>query len=267
MSGSVSRASIAILFATFVVSGCDRAEREDGWFGTDEGRVVNSSPGDARVDANGMLEFEVTSDLYRRWVLAQGALASSPVARSVAQLGRRALTQADVDGAINRVQRDATASAAVRNAGLSPADYVFATISLEQAMAVAKGNFTTRNEAAASAAATRNAEIARQYEEDQRRAGAATDTMLMPPGQYEPYPPAPTPEPQPVPQPLPQPLPQPVPQPLPQPLPQPRPTPQPIPAPPPSQPVPIPTEPQPRPTEPVEASGARLPSTKPVRLV
>ena len=144
-SAPIRRLVVPLLATTLLwTSGCDRDRGEPGWFSRGDARTVSVSAGDAELDQSGRLDFEVTSDVYRRWTLAQRALGKSEVARYVASLGRRALTQDDLDRAVARVQGDAKARAAIEGAGMTPLEYVYATVAIEQAMAVATGRLAPR---------------------------------------------------------------------------------------------------------------------------
>lgn len=155
------------------VAACDRGSDDRSWFDGGDTRTVSSSAADARLDANGRLNFEVTSDLYRRWSVAQRALGSSRVAVSIAQLGRRALTRKELDDAVARMEADAFASRALASAGLSAQEYVYATVALEQAMAVAKGRLAPRR----SGVPPQNVELVRQHEAEIMGGDSIGDTV------------------------------------------------------------------------------------------
>lgn len=244
-------------------SGCSRAEGDEprSWFSRGADRAVTVSAGDAELDASGLLNFEITSDTYRRWTAAKQALGRSPVARSVAQLGRRALTQDELDAAVARVQRDGTARAAIEGAGMTPLEYVYASVAIEQAMAVASGRLAARKDGGAAA---RNAEIAAQHRDGLPPGDMIADsTPMVLPEELAPAPPVPETIPVPVPEPAPaepslplpptgMPRPEPVPTPPSTPMPAPVPTPDPQPSPVP-EPSPVPQSspvPEPKPSAP-----------------
>lgn len=246
-------AGLALLtMSLLAAAGCDRDTDSSSWFSRGDGRTVSVSAGDAELDASGRLNFEVTSDVYRRWMIAQRALGKSDLSRFVAQLGRRALTQRELDRAVERVQGDARARAAIEGAGMTPLEYVYATVAIEQAMAVASGRLAPRKGDAG--VPPQNVEIVGQHQDEIIAGGVIGDTSVIvlpeaPPAAIETLPPAPPPEPlQPALPPA-------------EPLPpvdtgrqraEPRPT-APAPAPvPPAQPLPTPT-PAPAPAEPVPA--------------
>ena len=240
---------------------CDRERSEGGgWFGAGRAGAAGTSVAEASLDAGGRLDFEVTSDTYRRWMVAQQAIGRSAIGAGIARLGRRALTQRELDDAVRKVEDDAVARAAVENAGMSPREFVYATIAMEQAMTVARGGLAPRRDDGGVAA--RNAELARRHEAEIMASGTGADTVAMPPG----YEPLPLPEPMPSPEPLPVPpldtsarprdttrLPTPAPaQPVPA---RPSPT-QPVP-------VPVPTPAQPVPARPAPAQPAPTPQPAP----
>lgn len=195
------RRTIALLALGALVAACDRGREDGRWFGGSDAGPVSSTAADARLDESGRLNFEVTSDVYRRWSVAQQAIGTTPIGRSVLQLGRRALTARELADAVARVEEDAAARAAVDNAGLTPLEYVYATVALEQAMAVARGRLAPRR----SGVPGRNVELARERESELVTGGVtgdAADTIFLPPAvpPSEEIPPVlPTPTPRPVP--------------------------------------------------------------------
>ena len=186
-------AGLALLTMSLVAAGCDRDTESSSWFSAGDARTVSVSAGDAELDASGRLNFEVTSDVYRRWMLAQRALGKSDLSRSVAQLGRRALTQRELDQAVARVQGDARARAAVEGAGMTPLEYVYATVAIEQAMAVASGRLAPRKGDAG--VPPQNVEIVGQHQDEIMAGGVIGDTSVIvlpeaPPATIETLPPA-----------------------------------------------------------------------------
>ena len=222
------RRKITLLVLVVLATGCDRGGEDAQWFGGSDAGGVSSTAADARLDEGGRLNFEVTSDLYRRWSVAQQAIATTPTGRAVLQLGRRALTQRELADAVTRVEGDASARAAVESAGLTPLEYVYATVALEQAMAVARGRLAPRR----SGVPSRNVELARERESELVTGGITgepVDTMFLPPAvppseplpRDTPVPPAPRDTARPAPtDPAPAPTPTP-PTPRPQPIPSP----------------------------------------------
>ena len=188
-------AGLALLTMSLVaVAGCDHDTESSSWFSRGDARTVSVSAGDAELDASGRLNFEVTSDVYRRWMIAQQALGKSDLSRSVAQLGRRALTQRELDRAVARVQGDANARAAIEGAGMTPLEYVYATVAIEQAMAVASGRLAPRKGDAG--VPPQNVEIVGQHQDEIMAGGVIGDTSVIvlpeaPPATIETLPPAP----------------------------------------------------------------------------
>ena len=229
----MTRRQISLLALMVLAAGCDRGGDDGQWFGRAADGDVSSSAADARLDEAGRLNFEVTSDVYRRWSIAQQAIGTTPTGRAVLQLGRRALTQRELADAVARVEGDATALTAVENAGLTPLEYVYATVALEQAMAVARGRLAPRR----SGVPTRNVELAREREAELATGGVTgtpQDTLFVPSATL------PTGEVQPVLPPLP------APRPLPRDT-QPRPAPRDTARPAPTEPAPTPPAPTPQP--------------------
>jgi len=248
------RLYLAIIFLGIAACG-DAEGGARRWFSSGNEARYTVSTGDARLDASGRLGFEVTSDTYRRWTRAQAALGRSDLARFVAGLGRRGLTQEELDAAIQRVEQSSRARAAIENAGMTPVEYVYATIAIEQAMAVASGKFQPR----APEPSPYDVDVAGVYGADS--AVMDTTVIVMPeaPAYLEPLPPAmagalPPVMPEPLPSLPPESLP-PVPAPtLPPTTPPPSDTlPPQVPLPPPSDPQPMPSVPAPEPLPPIPA--------------
>ena len=252
-------AGLALLAAMLAATAsCDRDRESSGWFSEGDDRTVSVSAGDAELDASGRLNFEVTSDVYRRWTIAQRALGKSDLVRYVARLGRRALTQRELDRAVARVQGDARARAAIEGAGMTPLEYVYATVAIEQAMAVASGRLGPRQ--TDGGIPPQNVEIVGQHQDEIIAGGVIGDTSEIllpeaPPAATETLPPAPPQEPLPPALPPTEPLPPvdtgrqrtepraPVPAPVPVPPAQPVPSPAPTTPPPTAEPVPAPAPP------------------------
>lgn len=229
------RRKLTFLALAVLATGCDRGGEDARWFGGSDAGGISSTASDARLDESGRLNFEVTSDIYRRWSVAQQAIGTTPTGRAMVQLGRRALTQRELADAVTRVEEDASVRTAVENAGLTPLEYVYATVALEQAMAVARGRLAPRR----SGVPSRNVELAREREAELVTGGITgepADTLFLPPAvppseplqplpRDTPVPPAPRDTVRPAPTDPPAPTPTPTP-------PQPTPSPQPVPTPP-----------------------------------
>lgn len=257
-------AGLALLAVVLTATAsCDRDRESSGWFPGGDARTVSVSAGDAELDASGRLNFEVTSDVYRRWTVAQRALGKSDLVRYVARLGRRALTQRELDRAVARVQGDARARAAIEGAGMTPLEYVYATVAIEQAMAVASGRLGPRQ--TDGGVPPQNVEIVGQHQDEIMAGGVIGDTSVIElpeaPATIETLPPAPPQEPLPPALPPSEPLPpvdtgrqrtQPrAPVPAPVPIPPARTVPSPAPT---TTPAPAPAEPVPAPAPPPEGS-------------
>lgn len=89
------------------------------------GEVVGDSLSHRAVD------YELTSDNYRRWLAAQDALDSTD-AEGTVRLDTRRLTDEDIDRAIRELEARAKARAAIESVGFSVRDYVLTTIVLAQ---------------------------------------------------------------------------------------------------------------------------------------
>lgn len=188
------------------------------------------------------LNYEITSDVFKKWKRAQLALdrelgRSRSRALKTSIIGARPTREA-IERSIATIQRNARASRAIEQAGMSPRHYVVATVALFQAT---RGIDPITGEAFRGVPA-RNVEFAQQNRaeiESAEEAGefqqiadsiararaARIDTMeVIVDTASVPLPtPVPTPTPTPVPPPIPTPVP-PTPQPTPPPPRQPTPT-------------------------------------------
>lgn len=189
------------------------------------------------------LNYEITSDVFKKWKRAQLALdralgRSRSSALKTSIIGARPTREA-IERSIASIQRNARASRAIEEAGMSPRHYVVATVALFQAT---RGIDPITGEAFRGVPA-RNVEFAQQNRAEiesaeeasefqqiadsiARARAASIDTMevIVDTVSTVPLPtPVPTPTPTPIPPPIPTPVP-PTPQPIPPPPRQPTPT-------------------------------------------
>jgi hypothetical protein len=95
---------------------------------------TSAAAGDAGAIEVDALNYEVTQDRYRRWVAAQGALDAIQGLPEPPTLDPSRVTAADVSRAVQYLESDARARAALARAGLSARDYVLTTLALDQAL-------------------------------------------------------------------------------------------------------------------------------------
>jgi hypothetical protein len=95
--------------------------------------------GAARAGGNELeaLNYEVSDDRYRRWIAVQQTLDTLPDLPPPPYLNPDRFTEADVTRAINYLERNPGAVAALDRAGLTARDYVLTTIALDQALVIA----------------------------------------------------------------------------------------------------------------------------------
>ncbi|MFN2563908.1 MAG: hypothetical protein ABR499_02695 [Gemmatimonadaceae bacterium] len=105
---------------------CGRGERE----GTTAG-------GDAAQGEVAALDYEVTPERYQRWVAAQRALDAIPGLPAPPRIDPMRLDDAAVRRAVEYLEGDARARAALASAGISARDYVLTTVALDQALVAA----------------------------------------------------------------------------------------------------------------------------------
>lgn len=121
---------IALLLAA---AGCGRSAPAD------ESGLLTTSGGD--VDTPLILEgidYTVTSEDYRRWMAAEGALMSIGAEDLSERIPLEAATDEDIDRVADLLEENERIRTAIESSGLSVKDYVRTTIALEQALAASR---------------------------------------------------------------------------------------------------------------------------------
>lgn len=102
------------------------------------GRSERADTGLAAGDAGGIevdaLNYEVTPERYQRWVAAQRALDAIQGLAAPPTLDPSRFSEADVNRAVQYLESDARARAALARAGVSARDYVLTALALDQAL-------------------------------------------------------------------------------------------------------------------------------------
>lgn len=93
--------------------------------------------GDAGATEIGALNYEVTPDRYQRWVGAQQALDAIPDLPAPPKIDPVRLDEDAVRRAVEYLEKDPRARAALARAGISARDYVLTTVALDQALVAA----------------------------------------------------------------------------------------------------------------------------------
>jgi hypothetical protein len=115
-----------VLGAALVVSGaCGGGERG------------GTAGGDAATGEVAALDYEVTPDRYQRWVAAQRALDATPNLPAPPKIDPMRFGEADIRRAVEYLESDPRARAALARAGISARDYVMTTVALDQALVAA----------------------------------------------------------------------------------------------------------------------------------
>jgi hypothetical protein len=83
------------------------------------------------------LDYEVTPDRYQRWVAAQRALDATPNLPAPPKIDPLHLGEGEIRRAVEYLEGDPRARAALARAGISARDYVLTTIALDQALVAA----------------------------------------------------------------------------------------------------------------------------------
>jgi hypothetical protein len=133
-----------LLGATLVFAGACRGDPERG----------GTAGGDATTGAVAALDYEVTPDRYRRWVAAQRALDAIPNLPAPPKIDPLRLGEPEIRRAVDYLERDPRARAALARAGISARDYVLTTVALDQALVAAAASPAPSGTAPATAPAT-----------------------------------------------------------------------------------------------------------------
>jgi hypothetical protein len=99
--------------------------------GDEQGGAAAGAADSAAVVA---LDYEVTPERYQRWVAAQRALDAIPGMPAPPRIDPLRLDDAQVRRAVEYLEGDPRARAALARAGISARDYVLTTVALDQAL-------------------------------------------------------------------------------------------------------------------------------------
>lgn len=101
------------------------------------GERGGTAAGDAAEAEVAALDYEVTPDRYQRWVGAQQALDAIPGLPAPPKIDPMRLDEQAIRRAVEYLEGDARARAALARAGISARDYVLTTVALDQALVAA----------------------------------------------------------------------------------------------------------------------------------
>jgi hypothetical protein len=96
-----------------------------------------TAAGEASFTEVAALDYEVTPDRYRRWVGAQRALDAIPGLPAPPKIDPMRLDEDAIRRAVEFLEGDPRARAALARAGMSARDYVLTTVALDQALVAA----------------------------------------------------------------------------------------------------------------------------------
>jgi hypothetical protein len=116
-----------VLGAALVVAGACGGDGERG----------GTAAGEAATGQVAALDYEVTPERYRRWVAAQQALDATPNLPAPPKLDPMRFGEPEIRRAVEYLERDPRARAALARAGISARDYVLTTVALDQALVAA----------------------------------------------------------------------------------------------------------------------------------
>ena len=126
---NVSGWSCILLGAALAVSGaCGKGEHG------------GTAGGDAATGEVAAIDYEVTPDRYQRWVSAQQALDATPNLPAPPKIDPLRLGEPEIRRAVEYLEGDPRARAALARAGISARDYVMTTVALDQALVAASAS-------------------------------------------------------------------------------------------------------------------------------
>ncbi|MFN2565023.1 MAG: hypothetical protein ABR499_08455 [Gemmatimonadaceae bacterium] len=140
--------------------------------------VASGDAGGIEVDA---LNYEVTPERYQRWSAAQRALDAISGLGEPPALDPTRFSEADVNRAVQYLESDPRARAALARAGVSARDYVLTTLALDQALvATASGRSNPTASAGTSASPGRSSGSSRSAGSGGRAGERAAGTAPSP---------------------------------------------------------------------------------------
>ena len=104
---------------------------------------VSSDSGTVGTVFHGV-KYPLTSDNYRKWIVAQAALDSLPEPMAMPRVDLRAPTDDDIDRTVDFLSRQDAARRAIERSGLSIKDFVLTSIALGQAFNFARDDLVPR---------------------------------------------------------------------------------------------------------------------------
>ena len=122
MTGTCAREALAVALVVALAAACGDA---DDPYNLTDGEVVSDTTAYAGID------YDLTSDNYRKWLAANTALDSAGVQPS-ARLDPRRATDDDIDRVVDALSGDQRARAAIESADISVRDYVLTSVALAQ---------------------------------------------------------------------------------------------------------------------------------------
>jgi hypothetical protein len=129
-------AGIATALSIVIACGNDRGgDGSDALVGE-----TASAAGDVSLDSATVgtvfhgVKYPLTSENYRKWIVAQAALDSIPEPTAMPRVDLRAPTDDDIDHTVDFLSNDDPARQAIERSGLSVKDFVLTSIALGQAL-------------------------------------------------------------------------------------------------------------------------------------
>jgi hypothetical protein len=127
------RAAI-LLVAALAAAACNQGSEHSAAGEVEGGAATGGGVGseDAVLEPSGRLRYEVRSERYRLWDIAQRSLAGMRDARLSSVIDTRRPTTKSIDRAVAYLQRNERARSAIEQTGLSVREYVLLSIAIDQ---------------------------------------------------------------------------------------------------------------------------------------
>jgi hypothetical protein len=137
------RRALAVIVALSAIVACDRAR--------DDRLTTDSSAGQVSPDSATVgvvfhdVKYTLTSDNYRKWLVAQAALDSIAEPSEMPLVDLRDPTDEDIEATVDFLDDQDAARRAIERSGLSVKDFVLTSVALGQALSVAGRELVPRD--------------------------------------------------------------------------------------------------------------------------
>src|SRR5687767_189584 len=127
----------ALAFACLAIAACKQDRTADGAPARPGDPGWTSSTGEVSLSDGETLSFTITSERYKAWDAAKDGLDSRVASRFGAILQPGSPSRRNIEKAVQYLESEPAAKAAIERAGMSVRDFVVTTVALEQEMKLA----------------------------------------------------------------------------------------------------------------------------------